>query len=824
MISRTLGAGDPGFRFRALAGGGRGVTAGGMRAVVAHRTLSVSAPGGRLVLVASPHAPAAWYAAGPLGLEQGFEVTRPARSGRLTISLALGGTVVPRLAGGAVTFRSAGHTVFRYGALSASDRAGRTLRAWFTLTQRRLVIHVAAGGARYPIRIDPFVQAAELTAPTTSASAGAGFGDAVAVSGGTIAVGAPAATANGAAQGAVYVFSEAAGGWSAAPSVVELTEPATNTTIDRFGIAVALSGTTLVAGANNANGGKGAAWVFTEPAGGWTSGTIPAPAELTASDGASGNGFGFAVATDGTTVVAGSSRVISTVSQPVLYVFQEGGSSWSSQSGDTELTVANAPAGLEGHAIAVSSSVVAAGAFSADSDRGAVYVFQPPSGGWTAGAANTETATLTNPAGAPGDELGWSVALSGSTIAAGAPQPSTGPGAVDVWTEPAGGWSAPASAPAVLTATHGTAGDELGAAVGIETAVAPQTIVAAAPGAQSGTGVLQVFTEPAGGWSGSLSAGAQLAAGDGVAGDELGGEVTVFGKLVGSDAVAIDGATIVAGAARHASAAGAAYVFTNPTTTTTQVPALQTQPSATGSGRAGQRLTCAPGSWSGSPTGYNYQWNRSGTPIAGATGASYVVQTIDEQLSLTCTVTASNTAGTSAPATSNAIAVAVPKVRGCPGATGGLSGTTLGRLHLGMTRAQARRAFTQSSDRGTHYEDFFCLTPIGVRVGYGSPALLQTLPRGRRSAYAGRVVWASTSSAYYAIDGIRAGATIAAATARLHPGAPFPIGSNTWYVARAGAATAVLKVRHGIVEEIGIAQRALTATRTAQRALLGSFS
>ena len=118
-------------------------------------------------------------------------------------------------------------------------------------------------------------------------------------------------------------------------------------------------------------------------------------------------------------------------------------------------------------------------------------------------------------------------------------------------------------------------------------------------------------------------------------------------------------------------------------------------------------------------------------------------------------MTASNSVGAGSPATSQGVAVAVPHVKRCPAATRKLSGRSLGLVDLGMTRAQARRAYTKSSNRGKKYQDFFCLTPIGVRVGYGSAKVAKK--------YADRVIWASTSSAYYAIQGIRAGATVTAA-------------------------------------------------------------
>jgi hypothetical protein len=233
-------------------------------------------------------------------------------------------------------------------------------------------------------------------------------------------------------------------------------------------------------------------------------------------------------------------------------------------------------------------------------------------------------------------------------------------------------------------------------------------------------------------------------------------------------------------------------------------------------------LSCSEGSWTGSPTGYGYQWAVDGTPIAGAATSTYRVQVADEGTRLTCTVTATNPAG-SAAAASRGVLVTVPRVKGCPAATGTLSGSTVGLIRLGITRAQARRDYSHSSTRGFQDKDFFCLTPYGVRVGYGSAKLLKALPARQRSKYAGRIVWISTDNARYAIGGIRARATLTAAETKLPRGYLFRIGANDWYIAPAGAASAVLKVRDGIVQEIGIAAKPLTTSHKADRQLMTSF-
>jgi isoquinoline 1-oxidoreductase alpha subunit len=170
-----------------------------------------------------------------------------------------------------------------------------------------------------------------------------------------------------------------------------------------------------------------------------------------------------------------------------------------------------------------------------------------------------------------------------------------------------------------------------------------------------------------------------------------------------------------------------------------------------------------------------------------------------------------------------AITAAAPKLH-CPAATGHLHGKTLGLVRLGMTRAQVHHVYADASNRHKHYEDFFCLTPSGVRVGYASPRLLKTLPAHERRRFEGRVVWASTANPFYALGDVRPGATVHAARKHLKLSAPFDIGHNHLYLAPHGTSTAVLKTRHGKVEEIGIADKALTKGHHAQHALLKTFS
>jgi len=155
----------------------------------------------------------------------------------------------------------------------------------------------------------------------------------------------------------------------------------------------------------------------------------------------------------------------------------------------------------------------------------------------------------------------------------------------------------------------------------------------------------------------------------------------------------------------------------------------------------------------------------------------------------------------------------LPGGRGCPAAHGHLDGMTLGPVSLGMTRARARRAFVRSTTRGRRYMDFFCLTPTGIRAGYPSPKLLNTLPDARATTLRDRVVLLLTANRFYALRGIRPATPLKVAARRIRLTGPFRIGLNDWYLLPNGPSRGVLKVRHGTIEEIGIATRRLTANR-----------
>jgi hypothetical protein len=83
-------------------------------------------------------------------------------------------------------------------------------------------------------------------------------------------------------------------------------------------------------------------------------------------------------------------------------------------------------------------------------------------------------------------------------------------------------------------------------------------------------------------------------------------------------------------------------------------PTVATAPVATGTGALGSTLSCTAGMWNNTPDTYAYQWLRGGATIAGATVNTHVVAAADISTTVSCQVTATNSAG-SANSTSNGI-------------------------------------------------------------------------------------------------------------------------------------------------------------------------
>jgi hypothetical protein len=150
-----------------------------------------------------------------------------------------------------------------------------------------------------------------------------------------------------------------------------------------------------------------------------------------------------------------------------------------------------------------------------------------------------------------------------------------------------------------------------------------------------------------------------------------------------------------------------------------------------------------------------------------------------------------------------------------------LAGSSLGPVALGQVRADVRQLLVRFSARGSM--DVYCVVGGDIRVGYPSAKLLRSLSRRQRRRVAGRAVLALTANNRYALRGVRAGTRLATVAPRLRLGTGNRIGPNTWYLLPGRAANGVLRVRRGVIVEIGIAARALTDNRRRARTFLASF-
>ena len=269
-----------------------------------------------------------------------------------------------------------------------------------------------AGGA------DNWGEVSKLTASDGQAAEYHLFGDSVAVSGDTVVVGARLAFGF---AGAAYVFERDAGGADNWGEVKKLTASDNQASFDHFGYSVAVSGETVLVGAELENGG-GAAYVYGRDEGG--AGNWGQVKRLTSSDndgsGSIGDWFGWSVAVNGDTAIV-AAVLDNQFRTAAAYVFgrdQGGADNWGEVK---KLTASDAELydGF-GSSVALSGDTVVVGAYSepdAGHEAGAAYVYRRDQGG----AGNWgEVSKLTASDGQAGDWLGWSAAVSGDTAVFGA--------------------------------------------------------------------------------------------------------------------------------------------------------------------------------------------------------------------------------------------------------------------------------------------------------------------------------------------------------------------------------------------------------------------
>jgi FG-GAP repeat len=346
-------------------------------------------------------------------------------------------------------------------------------------------------GAAYVFTMPPSGWANAVQTAVLRASEGQAeelFGHSVAVSGNTIVVGAPfREVGKHTGQGAAYVFVKPRSGWTNAIQTAKLTA-ARGAPHEFFGEAVAVSGNTVISGAPGRKVGRnamqGAVDVFTRPASGWA-GSLTPKLRLTASDGEAHDAFGIAVAISGDTIVAGADlhAVGKSAGQGAAYVFVKPVSGWKTAAQTAELTDEKGEAGeLLGHSVAISGRTIVAGApyrtVGKNPVQGTVDVFTRPAAGWA--GTLTHASGLTVAEGSAHEALGRTLAIWGTAVVAGADFREVGKnaeqGAAYVFLRPSSGW-ANATQTDELVASNGAAGDDFGRSV----AITGNTVVVGAP-------------------------------------------------------------------------------------------------------------------------------------------------------------------------------------------------------------------------------------------------------------------------------------------------------------------------------------------------------
>ena len=413
---------------------------------------------------------------------------------------------------------------------------------------------------RNRIAADSWGQEKKVTA--SDGTGGDEFGRSVALWGDTAVIGARGDDiGSNADQGSAYVFA-----CPCTPGSEFKKEIASDGAADdKFSVAVAIYGDTLVVGAFWDHVGtiadQGSAYVFERNYDPANPGTPLADnwgevKKLTASDGATDDRFGYSVAIWGDIVVVGcpldNTGAVSDHGSAYLFARNQGGANnW----GQVKKLTASDGAATDrfGYSVAICEDLVVVGAYWDDvagqTDQGSAYLFARNQGG----ADNWgQVKQLTASDGVTDDKFGVSVAIYGDTIVVGAFWDHVGAnadqGSAYVFARNQGGvnnWGQVKR----ITASDGAASDNFGYSM----ALCGDTVVVGSPLDNTGTvgdhGSAYLFARNQGG-ADNWGQVKKLIASDGVASDWLGYSVAIWGDTVVVGAYTADvGANIDQGSA-----------------------------------------------------------------------------------------------------------------------------------------------------------------------------------------------------------------------------------------------------------------------------------
>jgi MYXO-CTERM domain-containing protein len=245
------------------------------------------------------------------------------------------------------------------------------------------------------------------------------FGGSVSVSEDTALVGAAGKGTD--STGAAYVFVRNGTTWAQQQELLA----SDGALYDAFGVKVSVSGDTALLGALGKNSGKGAAYVVVRTGATWTQ-----QQELLASDGAAWDRFGASLSLAGDTALVGAHAKDN--GKGVAYVFVRTGAAWSQQQ---KLLASDGASGDQfGYSVSLSGDTAVVGAYGKDNWKGAAYVFV------RSGATWTEQQQLLASDGEANDDFGTDVSVSENTVLVGASTKDTVQGAAYVFVRDGTTW------------------------------------------------------------------------------------------------------------------------------------------------------------------------------------------------------------------------------------------------------------------------------------------------------------------------------------------------------------------------------------------------
>ena len=409
-------------------------------------------------------------------------------------------------------------------------------------------------------------------AKASNTDTGDEFGYSVALSGDTLAVGAPFESSNATGingnqsdttapnAGAVYVFVRNGITWSYKDYI-----KASNTDGgDKFGWSASLSGDTLAVGApfedsnfkgidaghgvgqdNDLAGDSGAVYVFTrDSSGAWTQ-----QAYVKGSNNSKNDQFGSSVSLDKDTLVVGAPT------NGKVYMFNRSDTTWTQQGYFNASGIGfGSSVSVSGDTAAVGAPLESSGATIINGDEsdttapsaGAVFTFVRSVGTWSQEAYIKPFNTNM------GDNFGWSVALSGDTLAVGAPledsnatgvnsggeadNSAANAGAVYVFTRDNSSWTQQA----YVKASNSLAGDKFGWSVALDN----EDLAVGAKTSSGTDGAVYVFIGSGSSWAEEVNLtafNADSLDGFGYSVALNGGTLAVGANQEDSNAIGIDG-------------------------------------------------------------------------------------------------------------------------------------------------------------------------------------------------------------------------------------------------------------------------------------------